>query len=490
MKIKKIVCAGLAATLLVSASLTGCSGGAGTPAAKDTDTVNLVYYTPGTPDTDIKKVTDAINQKLKSKINVTIQYNKIAFGDYSTKTSALINSGSDFDILFSAEPDYNYVSNANKGAWLDLTPYLSKEGKEMYSTIDSKLWDAAKVNGKIYGVPTQKEISTPEWFTYDKDLLTKYNIDYTKLTTLDSLEPVFATIKKSEPDYTMMQLNKDSTGYDLFALDGYEHILNAEIPLMVKSDDSNLKVVNVFSTDYAKKLLSTLRKFNKAGYINEDAPVKTFGSDQGKKIFFIEADSGPLSDSTWTSSRGYTVVSKQVSPAYVTNVSSRGSLMAVNSRTKHPEACVKFLNLLNTDPEIRNMFAFGIEGQHYKLTSDGQVNLIDKKDYSGIAWTQGNWFLLKTKTDEPKDKWDQFKTFNNQAIKSKMLGFNADTSSMTTQIAAITQVWSKYFPSLMTGSVDPDTELPKFLSELKSAGIDQMQAELQKQLDSWKAGNK
>ena len=42
----------------------------------------------------------------------------------------------------------------------------------------------------------------------------------------------------------------------------------------------------------------------------------------------------------------------------------------------------------------------------------------------------------------------------------------------------------------MTGSVDPDEQLPKFLSELKEAGIDEVQADLQKQLTDWKASIK
>ena len=37
----------------------------------------------------------------------------------------------------------------------------------------------------------------------------------------------------------------------------------------------------------------------------------------------------------------------------------------------------------------------------------------------------------------------------------------------------------------MTGAINPDTELPKFLEELEYAGIDQVIEEKQKQLDVW-----
>ena len=39
------------------------------------------------------------------------------------------------------------------------------------------------------------------------------------------------------------------------------------------------------------------------------------------------------------------------------------------------------------------------------------------------------------------------------------------------------------------GSLDPETELPKFQQSLKDAGIDEIIAEKQKQLDAWAAEN-
>ena len=75
--------------------------------------------------------------------------------------------------------------------------------------------------------------------------------------------------------------------------------------------------------------------------------------------------------------------------------------MAVNANTKHPVECIKFLNLLNTDPEIRNLFNYGIEGVHYTLDEQGQVVPNTDKDshgdplpdapasrYSGVQYTQ------------------------------------------------------------------------------------------------------
>ena len=87
---------------------------------------HLIYYTIGTPDPDLELITQEINRVLKEKINVTIQYNKIPWNEYGERITALINSGSDFDIMFaSSEADQgDYLGNAQNGVWLALDSYL------------------------------------------------------------------------------------------------------------------------------------------------------------------------------------------------------------------------------------------------------------------------------------------------------------------------------------------------------------------------------
>lgn len=449
--------------------------------------VNLIYYTIGNPDKDLSMVNEALNKLLKERANVTVQYNKIVWGDYGTKISALVNSGSYFDIAFASGPDQgDYAGNAKKGAWLDLTDYLQQNGKGMYQAIDPLFWGGASIDGKIYGVPTNKELAVPEWWMYPKELVDKYHIDISNYRTLESLEPLLKMIQQNEPDYLPMELDQSANNF--FALDGYEYIISREIPLMVKSDDSGMEIVNIFDTPIAKSKLNTLRKYYKEGYINEAAAISNNQQlINGRKVFWKQAGGGPYCDVVWSASRGYPVVAQQVSRTMVTTESTRGGLMVVNSHTKYPKECVDFLNLLNTDAEVRNLINYGIEGVHYKLTSESQVSIIDNALYSGVTYTQGNWFVLETTVNDPKDKWDKYKAFNSSAIKSKMLGFTADTSGYSAEVTAITQIWLKYYPCLMTGSVAPDTQLPKFLAELKTAGIDKLQQELQMQLLQWKA---
>lgn len=493
--IKKAAVSACCVMLIIAAAMTGCSSGTMEKSGQhDTNTakksVNLIYFTIGEPDKDLGIVNKAINKLLRKKLGITITYQKINWQSYDSKMLELVSSDTPFDIAYAN----NYATYAQKGAWLCLDDYLKNEGKQMYQAINPILWNGVRMmDGKIYGVPTNKELAVPEVWMYPSYIVKKYNININQYLTLESLEPVLKLIKEREPTYQAMELDKDSSNF--FALYGYEYVTNRYLPLMVKSNAQNPKIVNIFETQVCRNILNTLRRYYKAGYINADAALRTSPSlEKGKKVFWRPASGGPYSEVTWSQQRGYQIVAKQVTDTVVTTESARGGVMAVNAKTEHPSECVKFLNLLNTDSDLRNLVNYGIEGVHYKLSGKGQIVLTDRsQNYSGVQYTQGNWFILKTlggANADPLDKWNQYKAFNAQAVKSRVFGFTPNLEDYETEISNIRSVWDKYYSCLMTGSVDVDTELPKFQKELNDAGIRQIQNALQKQLDQWLKTNK
>jgi putative aldouronate transport system substrate-binding protein len=78
--------------------------------------------------------------------------------------------------------------------------------------------------------------------------------------------------------------------------------------------------------------------------------------------------------------------------------------------------------------------------------------------------------------------------FNQTAIFSKALGFQFDATPVRNAMTAVANVAAEYRLGLEFGTVDPDTVLPRFIRSLKDAGIDQIVAEKQRQLDAWAAG--
>lgn len=221
MKMKKLISTGLS-VLLAASLLAGCGSGkapaassepatekAGTEseAAGDTgettadkgntsdEVVTLKWYmsiNPVAPDTD--KVIEKLNEYTREKIGVEIDYTVIANPDYKEKMPTLINSGDYFDICFTSNWTTNYLQFAAKDAFLDITALLPEYAKETYEFIPEALWKAAAVDGKIFGVPSYKEMGWQSGFFVNSDMADEYGIDLSKVKTLEDYTEVLDTV--------------------------------------------------------------------------------------------------------------------------------------------------------------------------------------------------------------------------------------------------------------------------------------------------------
>lgn len=474
MKIKKLIA--LATTALVGASIfAGCSS---TATSKKSDVVTLKWYTIGAEPKDLQIVEDEANKYLEEKIGVNIDMNFIDYGEYSQKLGVIINSGEAYDLAFTCSWAGDYLGNARKGAFLDLTPYLDNIGSEMKEAIDDRFWSGAEVDGGIYAVPNQKEICTAPMWVFTKEYVDKYNIPYTELHSLEDLEPWLKLIKENEPDVTPLYITKGFSAPQYF-----EQLVD---PVGIEYEDGSLVVKNMFETDKMKSTLETLRKYYQAGYINADSA--TAQDDKSVKRFVTKGDGQPYAEVLWSKDLKYDVVASQITDSYITNASTTGSMIAVSKNSKNPDKAVEFLNLLNTDEYIRNLLNYGIEGTHYESVNDKQIKLTDKaSDYSVGYYTLGNLFITKVLDNEPETKWDEFQEFNDSAKESAVLGFKFDTSKVTNEIAAINNVLEEFKSTIYSGSVDVDEYLDKLNKKLKDQGIDRVIEEMQTQLDAWLA---
>ncbi|RAP75195.1 ABC transporter substrate-binding protein [Paenibacillus montanisoli] len=493
-KSKKSVLYGL--TLLLSAGmvLSACGKNAdngGNTAASNSNTetstekpVELIWYTIGTPQKDVDKVMAEVNKYTSEKIGVTVKMNMLDWGDYDQKMKVMTASGEPMDIMFSASWAFDYVQNSRKGAFASLDELLQKEGKGITEVLDPAFLQGSKVDGHNYGIPANKELPAQEVWRFNKNLLDKYKLDIKGVGSLESLEPLLKTIKANEPTVTPFALDKNYVPYV-----PYDYIIQG-LPMGVKLDSTDLKVVNVLETPEMKQALQTMRKYYKAGYVSAEAATTTSVSDlqTAGKWFLDRAATQPFADNAWSSSYGYPVVSTPASDSIIYNWSVMGSLQTISANSEHPDKAMAFLNLLNTDPYLRNLVDSGIEGVHYKKTADNRMeNLADSKNYDMPTFSLGNIMLTYLNPSDPDNKWESFKEFNSAGKKAPTLGFNFDSSKVATELAAVQNVKEEFMSALYTGTVEPDEYLPKAVEKLNAAGFGKIIEEAQRQLDEWKA---
>ncbi|WP_059042157.1 ABC transporter substrate-binding protein [Paenibacillus rubinfantis] len=483
------VLATLMALVLV---LSACGGNknadsnSGSAAGNSEEAVNLIWYTIGTPQKDVDRVMEEVSKYTKEKINATITMKMIDWGDYTQKMQVNVASGEPMDIVFTSAGGFDYVQNARKGAFLELDELLEKYGQDLKNTIDPAFLEGSKVDGHNYGIPANKELPQQEVWRFNKALADKYNVDIPSIRTLESLEPILKTVKENEPGVTPFAMDKNYVPYV-----PYDYIIQ-NLPMAVKLDTTDYKIVNILETPEMQEALDLMHKYYKAGYVAPEAATTGSTSDlmTSGQWFLDRAQTQPLADNLWSASYGYPVVSTPASDAIITNTSVQGSIMAISANSEHPEKAMEFLNLLNTDPVLRNMVDSGIEGVHYnKLDDTHYENLAESKNYDMPSYSLGNNMLLYLNPNDADDKWEQFKKFNAEGVNSPILSFNFDSTKVATEMAAVQNVKEQFWSSLMTGTVDPADYLPKAIEKFKEAGLDKVIAEAQAQLDAWRAAN-
>ncbi|WP_026565044.1 ABC transporter substrate-binding protein [Bacillus sp. UNC41MFS5] len=485
MKKKKlgiILASVLAAGTLLSAC-TSKDSATSEKSGKNGQPYEINWYTIGTPQKDTEKVFAEVNKYTKKKINATVKMTQIDWGDWDQKSQVMINSGEPFDIIFTNGT--SYVQNAQKGAFKDIDDMLGKEGKELKEALNPALLEGIKVNGKIYGVPTNKEAARQSVYTFNKRLVDKYHFDLSKVKTLEDLEPMLKTIKENEPGVTPMATFKAYLPYD--------YIFNNEMPFAFAMEGDRDHVINQFESDLTMKTYKTMHQYYKAGFLKEDAATSKDSWPMDVENWFVRmGDSQPYADLLWSRASKYDVVSVPAEDPITINDSVSGSIQAISATSKNPEKAMEFLTLLNTDPYLRNLVDKGIEGVHYEKNDDGTIKDLPARidRYNVPSYSLGNFFVLDLYENDPKDKWDKFEEFNKSAKTAPTLGFHFNSDSVRSELASITNISKEFYPALATGSVDPEEYLPKYNKKLKEAGIDKVLKEIQKQFDDWKSKQK
>lgn len=449
----------------------------------------IKYYTIGTPQQDFDLVMEELSKYTEEKINATVKGKQLDWGDYGEKMQVMVNSGENFDVCFTASWALDYYTNANRGAFVALDDLLNEYGKETLEAINPNFFKGITIDGSVYAVPTNKELGWCDYWFFNKEYVDKYDIDVSKIKTTDELEEVLDLIKKNEPEILPYKTDRD---FGVFF--GYDELLGSGYGVKVHEDDG--KIVNVYDTPEAKEAYTMARRWYEKGFFPNDVATVRSVTDYDKQgNWFVSKVSGfPYLNGLLSRQYGYDIVTNQCFEPWINNSSCSGSMMAISVTSKRPDKAMQFINLINSDPFVRNTLDSGIEGVHYEKLP-GKDNYVQDLQagtdrYNMPTFSLGNFFNLNLYEGEPEDKWVEFKKFNDSAIPSPALGFVPDTKAIKNELAAIKNVIEEYKFSIKSGYVDHEEMLPKFLEKMSAVGGDKIQAELQKQYDAWRANNK
>lgn len=463
---------------------------------KNTEKENLkpyeiLWYTIGTPMKDTDMVFEKLSEYTREKINASVKMKMFDWGEYNSKMQVIISSGEPYDLCFTSSWANDYRTNAMHGAFKQMDEVLDKYGKDIKEILHPAFLKGTVINGHNYALPVNKEVAAQAVWVFNKQYVDKYNLDISSVRNLESLEPLLKAIHEKQPDISAISGDR-TTGPWLTATLPFDTIIGRFGVVMGKSDSNDCKVVNFVETPEMKKFVETMHKYYEAGYIKKDiATINTTDETKTGKWFVGAYHNAPYDELSYKRTYGYDAVIVPAHDPIIFNSSVSGSMIAISVTSKDAERAMMFLNLLNTDPYVRNMVDSGIEGAHYKLENGLQEDLQKGTDnYNMPSWSLGNMLITYLYKDDPADKWEAYEKFNNSAINSPTLGFSPDIEPIKTELAAIQNVIDEFEPILLNGAVDPNNYLPKYIDKLKACGSEKVVEELQKQINEWKANKK
>ena len=502
---KKLLCSILAAVMLLTC--VGCGGGdtaSGSGANVDGEAdypvlrFHMISLT-GEARPKQEEVIEALNEVLREKAQAEVEPVWVSFSEMSQQLNLMLTGGDDsldFFCSFWYEPVSNLVSSGQVIALDDLAAEYGQETLDLFEGYEDVL-NCGRVDGKLYGIPSVTAWTNQNFYFAMKEDVEKANVDLSHVTDIDSLTDALLTLKEANPDHYYIP---GATEPYLIpqAIDN----MGDQNNLGVLTDPANSTTVeNYYESDFFLNLLENVKIWQENDIISPD-PMSNTNPTLGSIRAGIASGTTGYSwspeefvyEGNLSMDYGGEIAGTAISPKYITTGSATTYMWHITPFCDDPAAAMRVLNVLFTDPEAATLFAYGIEGVTYQMDENGMATFMDGEDNNNSGWNNGvgsnivcNFTLAPVWDTQAPDKNEQMIQCNEEAVKSQALGFSFNSEPVSGQVAACANVVAQYYLPLMNGVVDIDEVLPVFQQALHDAGIDDIIAEKQAQLDAWLA---
>ena len=483
------------------------------PAADNGEIYTLTYYMYGMQDNAVREsVQEAINAHIEPLIGANVNFVVVSAGDWNSRAVTALQAGEKIDIFFTADWQ-GYVNEVTRNLLLPLNddngPYgnlLEQCGQGILESLNPAFITGTQMNGINYAVPTNKELCVPMGFIVNMDAANQVGLTdpTTQITCLEDFEPYLAAYKELYPNQYGM-LSDGGWGDEPWVANQVNGLTGNLVAQKFDPDENGVfdeTWYSVWETEENKAHVETMYKWFQAGYVHPDSPLSTFDVNTsaefaaGEWLFIsapLKGENIKAQEMMITSGN----LDLHLQEVYMQGkvcitTHAGGSMLAIPQTSENPVKAMQYINLMHTDTELLDMMLYGVQGVQWEFAEDGRVELLDPSWYGvhGGAWTLGNTAIQDVTTDEDPEKNQKLQDYSADAIMHPSLGFRYIIPvELESQLAAVVNVQDSMNRSLLTGAVDPSTELPKYIEQLKAAGLDEIKADIERQYAEWKAAS-
>jgi putative aldouronate transport system substrate-binding protein len=456
---------------------------------------------PGTPDVMAK-----LNDWLKRDLNAELEIKYISWGNFQSKYPLILAADEDADWIFTAQWAF-YPQLAAKGAFMEITTeMLEKYMPRHYLLLkNTPALNEAKINGRVYMVPTSTPDRKSSVFIYREDLRKKYQVP--EINSFSDLEPYMQAVRQNEPgmiplnvgsnyDFQTPFLNLVAEQYD-YTEDIFPNSAGGSgiVYFPLDNDGKLYYITEEPIVSLYKKTALKMKAWYDNGFINKNAYANKIRSKeafvQGKSAVGLGNTIDIQGNISQATAEGYEVglvpiLSGKSGKIIADPYTSNG--FALSRNAKNPERTLMVMDLIMEDRDYNMLVYYGIEGVHYSIENE-KIRFLNNSVKDKIAYPpdqSGFWFTNKEQFP-PHESWSPPFIELQEKIKKVLApniysSFMPSTDNIKTETENCNQVIIQYFSPIQIGAFDNLDEAFEILEDkLRSSGVERIMAEMQKQ---------
>ena len=453
-------------------------------------------------------VVEKVNEYTEKDLNIHVNITWYDAANYGTQIPMQIQGSEKLDvIMFTPVPGSSYSSYRTANQLMDISGLLQQYGQTILKT-EGDLIRGTSYGDAIYGITHYSSKTGYMCMYVRKDLADASGVTEAleNATTFTEVEEAF---KKMTADHGMPALiNSDAEGTVLYPkpfLVSGEKFSEAfwcdaigDGNNLVVVDPATKKVACIFNTDYYENMCERVHRWYSEGLVYKDAAfTQEYGDTLVKSgvgyCHVRAAELGTKINSEGTT--GYELIEIQVTPSDIGTSSCTKFGYCVPVTSTEPEAAVRFLNYLYENADVLNTLTWGVEGRDWVCNADGLATYPEGESEATVAYhtgdfLYGNQMMIIPWEGSPVDIRQQQQAIMDTAVVSPYMGFTLSNEGLENTVTACVTARKQYEAQLNAGVLDNwQEELETFRSALKAAGIDELVAAYQAQLDAWLADN-
>lgn len=474
---RRAAAAAAAALCLLAA---GCAPAGGSPSQEE-PAVTLHMFTVGSSDeAACRRIGQALSEITQRELGFSVELEQVSLAEYAETLARRQLVGDSPDLFCYIQPE-GLLEYVEEGYVYPLDQMLA-DFPWLTGYVINETWACVQVGQKTYAVPANNSINYSLGFLARADTLEELGVDPRQITDLDGLHDLLLRVKAAYPEMTpvvshfnetLPTLGQDPLGDDLGVL----------------LDNRGSTVEDLYASESYLAICRRMHQWYEEGLIQQDAAM---GGDAATRMmelhngfgFFLKLNEDNVASNI--RSLGQKMVPIVLGDT-IANSSSVNLGWCVSSDCEHKQEAMQLLELLYTDQATADLCIYGQEGVDYLRLDRDTVTSIDdppEDEWSTVSWGWPNRDVASV-WQLPEGELPLLATTG--ARRSLAMGFVFDSTPVQPAVNRCKTITEKYHNVLMSGYLDPDEALPRFLQELEEAGIQEVIAEKQSQLDAWLA---